>query len=120
MERKEDGGLMFEILTDNIQTITGTILGIGGTVFGMWKWHNRQVNNAFKEGKQEESCLQRIENKADDAIEGIKQTNAKLDKEIERAAEHHLRLYDKLDSQGKNLTQLMTDLSFLKGKFSNS
>lgn len=109
---------MFEIIFENIQLIAGVLILLGGTVFGMWKYHKKQIDNAFAKGKQEETCLQRIEGKADEAIKEIKETNKVLSREIEKAAEHHLRLYDKIDRNDKTLAGIASDVSFLKGKFS--
>lgn len=109
---------MFEIILENIELIATVGVLLGGTVFGMWSWHKKEVEKAFADGKQEETCLQRIEGKADEAIEGVKRIEEKVDNEVEKASEHHLRLYDKIDRNDKTLAEIASDISFLKGKFS--
>ena len=100
---------MFEIIFENIQLIAGVLILLGGTVFGMYKFHKNKVKEAFDEGVKEETSLQRIERKADKALEGVGRIEKKLDDETKRAADHHLRLYEKIED-------IAEDVSFLKGK----
>lgn len=107
---------MFEFILQNLPVIIGAILSSGGSIVAFWKWHSREVEKAFLKGKDEEKCLTRIENKADEAINNVKDVDKKLQETITKGDEHHGRMYDKLDSHAKILSEINASVSYIKGK----
>lgn len=108
--------MVIEFILSNLPAILGIISVVGGSGLGMWKFHKNQVEKAFKTGKQEETCLNRIEQKADSALEGLKKVEETLSKEVEQARDQHQRIYDKIDKQGESISRISTDISYIRGK----
>ena len=114
-----EGEIMFELLGVWILSNLPTILALGtvvvGGVYGSMKLFNKKVSDAYNKGKSEEACLVRIENKADDAIEGLEEVKESLSKETEKAEEAHVRIYNKLDTQDNKISDIQTNVSYIKG-----
>jgi len=106
---------MFEWISEFLPAILGIATIVGGSTYGGIKLVNRKINNAYEKGKMEEACLVRIEGKADDAIKGLEEVKDTLSEETDNAKEHHLRIYDKLDQQTNQITDIQTSVSYIKG-----
>ena len=103
-----------EVLT-NLPAILGMLSVVGAGGYGLFKLHSNKVKSAYDKGKSEEKCLLRIEGKADDAITGLAKLTDKMEKELEDSRDHHTRMYDKLDSQDKKISEIMSNVSYIKG-----
>ncbi len=106
---------MFEWIYEFLPAILGVATIVGATTFGGIKLVNKKVNNAYEKGKAEEACLVRIEGKADDAIAGLGEVKLSLSKETQKASEAHDKIYDKLDTQDNKISDIQSNVSYIKG-----
>ena len=106
---------MFEWIIENLPVLLALTTISGGSIYGGVKVFNKKVNDAYEKGKREEACLKRIEGKADDALTGLEEVKDTLSEETDNAKEHHLRIYDKLDQQTTQITDIQTSVSYIKG-----
>jgi len=111
----DHGRDMYEWFLENLLALLGIVTIAGGSIYGGVKVFNKKVSNAYEKGKAEEACLKRIEGKADDAIEGLGEVKISLNKETEKAHEQHERIYDKLDTQDNKISDIQTNVSYIKG-----
>jgi len=102
-------------ILSNIPTILALGTLVGGGAYGGIKLFNKKVNDAYEKGKKEEACLVRIEGKADEALQGLSEITDKVDEEVEAARDHHQRLYDKLDKQGEQISDIRASVNYIKG-----
>ena len=103
---------MIQTVVDNASAIFGLIILLGGTIWGIWKYNKKKLRDAYNKGVSEESNINEIEKKVNEAISKVKAVDEKLEEEKEDADIHHQRMYTKLDD-------LATSLSYIKGKISH-
>lgn len=111
---------MYDVIIENLNAIIPVGLLVAGTLWGILKYHKNKVTKAFKEGKAEEACLTKIENKADEAVKEVKKVKDQLVNAKEEGDEHHKKLYEKLDKHADILAKMHGDLSYVRGKLENT
>jgi len=100
---------MIQTIVDNATAIFGLIILLGGTIWGIFKYNKKKLRDAFNKGVSEESNINEIEKKVNEAISKVKIVDEKLEDEKKEADIHHNRMYTELSKQGK-------DIAFIRGK----
>lgn len=100
--------IIVEVFRNAGIVVTPSIAVIGG-IWAVRRFYKNRIDDAFKRGKQEETCLKNIENTAKSALTKIESVEETLASEVRKSSEIHRITFEKLD-------KVEESVNIIKGK----